>query len=162
MCDKKVLLSLSIDFQRAFDTVRNDLFLFRKPSHYGVRGKIHDWFEENWTNGTQSTKLLSLVYVTSNSTCNIPRQRSRSNFVPTIYWRPSKHFLSMKAYYCRWLRFVCNWKDSWLTKLTLNLIPSINGASVTDKQLIMTKLSTCYSLTEQWQNASTIISPFQY
>ena len=54
--EKKSLLSIYIDFSKAFDTVKHDILL-SKLQHYGIRGIINDWFRDYLTNRTQSTKI---------------------------------------------------------------------------------------------------------
>ena len=54
---KKSFLSIFIDFQKAFDTVRHDILL-QKLHYYGIRGVIHDWFTDYLSNRTQSTNIL--------------------------------------------------------------------------------------------------------
>lgn len=54
------LLSIYIDFTKAFDTVRHDILL-RKLRHYGIRGIIHDWFRDYLSNRTQSTRFHNHV-----------------------------------------------------------------------------------------------------
>lgn len=51
------LLSIYVDFSKAFDTVRHDILL-QKLNHYGIRGIILDWFKDYPTNRTQSIKFL--------------------------------------------------------------------------------------------------------
>lgn len=51
------LLGIFIDFAKAFDTVRHDILL-RKLNHYGIRGIVHDWFQDYLTNRTQTVKFL--------------------------------------------------------------------------------------------------------
>ena len=53
-----LLLSIFIDFTKAFDTVNHDILL-RKLRHYGIRGTINDWFKDYLLNRTQSIKLLN-------------------------------------------------------------------------------------------------------
>ena len=50
------LLSIYVDFTKAFDTVKHDLLL-RKLNYYGIRGTINNWFKDYLTNRTQSTKI---------------------------------------------------------------------------------------------------------
>lgn len=50
------LLSIYVDFSKAFDTVRHDI-LIKKLHYYGIRGIIHDWFCDYLSNRTQSTKF---------------------------------------------------------------------------------------------------------
>ena len=57
---KHSLLSIYIDFTKAFDTVRHDILL-RKLQHYGVRGNINDWFRDYLSNRSQSTKLFDFI-----------------------------------------------------------------------------------------------------
>ena len=52
------LLSINIDFSKAFHTVRHDILL-EKLKHYGIRGIILDWFRDYLTDGTQSTKFCN-------------------------------------------------------------------------------------------------------
>ena len=52
------LLSIYVDFTKAFDTVRHDILL-KKLNHYGIRGTIHDWFRDYLSHRTQSTKFLN-------------------------------------------------------------------------------------------------------
>ena len=53
---KLSLLSIFIDFTKAFDTVRHDILL-KKLHYYGIRGVINDWFRDYLTNRTQSVKI---------------------------------------------------------------------------------------------------------
>lgn len=54
------LLSIYIDFSKAFDTVKHDILL-RKLQHYGIRGTINEWFRDYLFNKTQSTKVTDFV-----------------------------------------------------------------------------------------------------
>ena len=59
--DKKhSLLSIFIDFTKAFDTVRHDILL-QKLYFYGIRGIIHDWFQDYLSHRSQSTKFQSTI-----------------------------------------------------------------------------------------------------
>ena len=51
------LLSIHIDFTKAFDTVRHDILL-QKLNYYGVRGIINDWFRDYLLNRTQTIRFL--------------------------------------------------------------------------------------------------------
>ena len=50
------MLTIYIDFTKAFDTVKHDILL-QKLKHYGIRGTILDWFRDYLTNRTQSVKF---------------------------------------------------------------------------------------------------------
>ncbi len=50
------LLSIYVDFTKAFDTVKHDI-LVHKLNYYGIRGIINNWFKDYLTNRTQSTKI---------------------------------------------------------------------------------------------------------
>lgn len=55
--DKKLpLLSIFIDFAKAFDTV-NHKILIHKMHHYGIRGPIFSWFKDYLTDGIQYTVI---------------------------------------------------------------------------------------------------------
>ena len=53
---KQSLLSIFIDFTKAFDTV-NHVILLKKLYHYGIRGIIHDWFHDYLSQRSQCTKI---------------------------------------------------------------------------------------------------------
>ena len=57
---KHSLLSIFIDFTKAFDTVRHDILL-RKLHFYGIRGIIQDWFRDYLSQRSQSTKFYNSV-----------------------------------------------------------------------------------------------------
>lgn len=54
--NKLSVLSIFIDFAKAFDTV-NHKILLEKMHHYGIRGQILSWFEDYLTNRQQYTVL---------------------------------------------------------------------------------------------------------
>lgn len=54
------ILSIYIDFSKAFDTVKHDILL-NKLQHYGIRGTINAWFRDYLSNRTQSTKISDFV-----------------------------------------------------------------------------------------------------
>ena len=58
--EKQSLLSIFIDFTKAFDTVKHDILL-QKLHYYGIRGIIHDWFRDYLFHRTQSTKFYNSV-----------------------------------------------------------------------------------------------------
>ena len=59
------LLSIYVDFTKAFDTVNHN-FLLQKLNFYGIRGVINDWFQDYLNNRTQSTRYNNHI---SNPQC---------------------------------------------------------------------------------------------
>ena len=57
---RQSLLSIYIDFTKAFDTVQHDILL-KKLKFYGIRGIIYDWFRTYLSERTQSVKLSQHV-----------------------------------------------------------------------------------------------------
>ena len=54
------MLSIFIDFTKAFDTVKHDILL-HNLYHYGIRATIHDWFADYLSHRTQSTRYLNTL-----------------------------------------------------------------------------------------------------
>ena len=54
---KKVVGSIFVDFQKAFDTVNHEILL-RKLSHYGITGHINDWFRSYLLDRKQYVSVL--------------------------------------------------------------------------------------------------------
>jgi hypothetical protein len=52
----KKCIGIFVDFRKAFDTV-NHFILLKKLHHYGVRGKIHSWFNSYLTKREQFVQL---------------------------------------------------------------------------------------------------------
>ena len=50
------VLSIFIDFSKAFDTVPHDILL-KKLDHYGIRGLVNDWFRDYLSNRKQYTSI---------------------------------------------------------------------------------------------------------
>ena len=57
---KHSVLSIYIDFTKAFDTVKHDILL-QKLHYYGIRGNIHNWFKDYLSQRTQSTKFFNSI-----------------------------------------------------------------------------------------------------
>ena len=66
------LLSIFVDFTKAFDTVRHDI-LVNKLSHYGIRGTVNNWFLDYLSNRTQSIKISDNISTTRNINYGVPQ-----------------------------------------------------------------------------------------
>ena len=53
----KMAAGVFVDFQKAFDTVDHNI-LISKLNHYGIRGKMNDWFMSYLTNRKQCVSIL--------------------------------------------------------------------------------------------------------
>ena len=69
---KNHLLSIFIDFSKAFDTVKHDILLM-KLHHYGIRGIIFDWFSDYLSHRTQSVKLSEYISPSSIISYGVPQ-----------------------------------------------------------------------------------------
>ena len=52
----KSVLSILMDFKKAFDSVNHDILL-RKLNHHGIRGFLHDWIRSYFVNRTQYVQI---------------------------------------------------------------------------------------------------------
>ncbi len=66
------LLSVYIDFTKAFDTVKHDILL-TKLHHYGIRGVVYDWFKDYLTNRTQSVRIQNEESVSKQISYGVPQ-----------------------------------------------------------------------------------------
>ena len=68
----KSILSIFVDFSKAFDTVPHHILL-RKLNHYGIRGNILNWFEDYLTNRKQITIIDHSQSRTLDVTTGVPQ-----------------------------------------------------------------------------------------
>lgn len=68
----KFLLSIFVDFSKAFDTVPHDLLL-RKLDFYGIRGIIHEWFADYLANRSHTTMIDGQKSSTANVVMGVPQ-----------------------------------------------------------------------------------------
>ena len=66
------VLSIFIDFSKAFDTVPHDILL-KKLEHYGIRGNINNWFRDYLTNRYQSTQIDDQTSSPKINTLGVPQ-----------------------------------------------------------------------------------------
>ena len=66
------VLSIFIDFTKAFDTVPHRILL-NKLEHYGIRGPVKEWFEDYLSKRFQTTIFEGHESSSLNSTCGVPQ-----------------------------------------------------------------------------------------
>ena len=66
------VLSIFVDFSKAFDTVPHDILL-KKLEHYGVRGRTNRWFSDYLTNRPQSTQINNISSSQKINTLGVPQ-----------------------------------------------------------------------------------------
>ena len=70
--DKKVLLSIYLDFSKAFDTIDHDL-LCKKLYRYGIRGNINNWFKSYLSARMQFVSVGNSKSELKELTCGVPQ-----------------------------------------------------------------------------------------
>ena len=70
--DKKILLSIYLDFSKAFDTIDHSL-LCKKLYRYGVRGNINSWFKSYLSNRMQFVSTSNSNSVQKELACGVPQ-----------------------------------------------------------------------------------------
>ena len=66
------VLSIFIDFTKAFDTVPHDILL-KKLDHYGIRGPLNDWFKSYLSNRQQKTVINNVISTSRYLTFGVPQ-----------------------------------------------------------------------------------------
>ena len=66
------VLSIFIDFSKAFDTVPHDL-LIKKMEFYGIRGALNDWFKDYLSNRSQKTSIDGYLSNTDSISLGVPQ-----------------------------------------------------------------------------------------
>ena len=67
-----IVLSLFVDFTKAFDTVDHEILL-EKIQHYGIRGHSHNFFKSYLTNRSQFTCVNGSQSEIGKITCGVPQ-----------------------------------------------------------------------------------------
>ena len=66
------ILSIFIDFSKAFDTVPHDL-LIKKMEFYGIRGALSQWFKDYLSNRSQQTFIKGSLSKIDRISCGVPQ-----------------------------------------------------------------------------------------
>ena len=72
MNDGKVLLSIYLDFSKAFDTIDHTL-LCRKLDRYGIRGNINRWFKSYLSSRVQYVAVNDSKSLSKELSCGVPQ-----------------------------------------------------------------------------------------
>ena len=70
--DGSFACSISVDAQKAFDTV-NQHILLSKLCHYGIRGLANKWFESYLADRKQFVSVSGFASSISSVTCDVPQ-----------------------------------------------------------------------------------------
>lgn len=70
--NKKIIIAVFLDFQRAFETVDREELL-KKMQKYGIRDIEYRWFSSYLQNRTQRTKINSTISSAQNVTIGVPQ-----------------------------------------------------------------------------------------
>ena len=81
---KQHVLSLFLDFRKAFDTVNIHILLL-KLSHYGIRGVAHDWFHSFLCNRLQKVKLQNILSDQREVSCGVPQGSTLGPLLFLVY-----------------------------------------------------------------------------
>ena len=69
---KKALISVYIDFSKAFDTVDHTILL-KKLESYGFRGSIHGWFQSYLSSRQQYVEIKGMKSILKPNLCGVPQ-----------------------------------------------------------------------------------------
>ena len=70
--DSNYVLGIYFDLQKAFDSVDHEILL-KKLFHYGIRGKMHEWFSSYLKNRQQYTHLNNTISSTRSVKFGVPQ-----------------------------------------------------------------------------------------
>ena len=85
------VLSIFIDFAKAFDTV-NHKILLDKMYHYGIRGPIHSWFKDYLTDRSQITTFKGENSTSSKIFLGVPQGSVLGPILFLIYINDIRYF----------------------------------------------------------------------
>ncbi len=100
--DKKVSVLVMLDLSAAFDTIDHEVLLNRLMRHYGIRGRVLQWFRSYITDRSQSVIIDGELSEPRQLKCGVPQGSVLGPLLFTAYMEPMKKVIEKYGlkYHC--------------------------------------------------------------